>query len=83
MPDLRDLKASLARSGPLIGYADSTVTSGACTASVGGIPTTVRVVSGLAVAVGDTLLLHRVGSTYVAAAILAAAPAVPPPPTDA
>ncbi|MDX2749660.1 hypothetical protein [Streptomyces scabiei] len=73
MPDLRDLKASLARSGPLIGYADSTVTSGACTASVGGIPTTVRVVSGLAVAVGDTLLLHRVGSTYVAAAILATA----------
>ncbi|MDX3208049.1 hypothetical protein [Streptomyces scabiei] len=60
MPDLRDLKASLARSGPLIGYADSTVTSGACTASVGGIPTTVRVVSGLAVAVGDTLEVAEV-----------------------
>ncbi|NUP36029.1 MAG: hypothetical protein HOY76_03140 [Streptomyces sp.] len=79
MPDLRDLKASLARSGPLIGYADSTVTSGACTASVGGIPTTVRVVSGLTIAVGDTLLIHRVGSTYVATDIVAAAPAVPPP----
>jgi hypothetical protein len=79
MPDLRDLKASLARSGPLIGYANSAVTSGACTATVGGIQTTVRTVSGLTIAVGDTLLIHRVGSTYVATDIVAAAPAVPPP----
>ncbi|BBC29989.1 uncharacterized protein SGFS_012830 [Streptomyces graminofaciens] len=79
MPDLRDFKASLARSGPLIGYADSTVSSGACVATVGGIQTTVRVVTGLTVAVGDRLIIQRVASTYVATNVLPAAPAVPPP----
>lgn len=79
MPDLRDLKASLARQGPLIGYANSTVSSGACVATVGGIQVTVRVVSGLVVAVGDTVLIHRVGSVYVATDIVTAAPVAPPP----
>jgi hypothetical protein len=79
MPDLRDFKASLARGGPLIGYANSTVSSGACVATVGGIQTTVRVVNGLTVAVGDTILIHRVGSAYVATDIVTSAPVAPPP----
>ncbi|WP_416976726.1 hypothetical protein [Streptomyces sp. T028] len=87
MPDLSDFKASLAQGGPLIGYAASTVSSGACTATVAGIDTTVRVVSGLTVAVGDMLLIHRVGSAYIATNVVSAAPAVPPtpppPPEDA
>lgn len=82
MPDMRDLKASLAKGGPLIGYATSTVSSSACTATVAGIETTVRVASGLTIAVGDALLIHRIGSTYFATTILAAAPGAPlPPPT--
>jgi hypothetical protein len=79
MPDFRDLKASLAGKGPLIAYADSAVSSGACVATVAGIQITVRVVAGVTVAVGDTLLIQRVGSTYWATAVAAAAPAVPPP----
>lgn len=85
MPDLRDLKASLARGGPLIGYAESTVSSDACTATVAGIEITVRVATGLTIAVGDTLLIQRIGSTYVATSVIPAAPAVaptPPPPPE-
>lgn len=78
MSDLRYLKASVARGGPLIGYADSTAASGACTATVGGIQTTVRVVAGLTVAVGDTLLIQRIGSLYLATDVVAAAPTVAP-----
>jgi hypothetical protein len=79
MPDFRDLKASLTGTGPLIGYADSTVSSGACVATVAGIQIAVRTVAGLTVAVGDKLLIQRVGTTYWATSVAAAAPAVPPP----
>jgi hypothetical protein len=80
MPDLRDLKHFLTRGGPRIGYAASTVSSNACTATVAGIDTTVRVAGGLTIAVGDALLIQRVGSIYVATSVFPAAPAVAPPP---
>lgn len=85
MPDLRDFKASLDNGGPLVGYASSTVSSGACAATVAGIEITVRVASGLTIAVGNALLIHRVGSAYIATAVIPAAPVVPPaaaPPLD-
>lgn len=88
MADLSDLKASLVRGGPLIGYANSTVSSGACAATVAGIPITVRVAAGLTIAVGDALLIQRVGrAAYFATDVIPAAPVVPPaasaPPDDA
>lgn len=80
MADWSDVKVSLAGQGTLVGRADSAASAGACTATVGGIQITVRVVAGLTVAVGDTLLIIRYGSVYWAVGIAVAAPAVPPPP---
>lgn len=79
MADWSDVRVSTAGKGTLLGRADSTVSGGACTATVGGIQNTVRAVTGLTVAVGDTLLIHRVGSAYWAVGVAAAAPAVPLP----
>ncbi|WAZ20159.1 hypothetical protein STRCI_001258 [Streptomyces cinnabarinus] len=80
MPDFADFRGLLASRHTLVGQALTTVSSGACVASVGGIEVTVRAVSGLAVAVGDQLLIVRHGSVYWAVAVTVAAPAVPPPP---
>jgi hypothetical protein len=80
VPDFADFKGVLASRHTLIGQALTGVSSGACTASVGGIQITVRAVSGLVVAVGDMLLIVRHGSVYWAVAVTVAAPAVPPPP---
>ncbi|MFB7288969.1 hypothetical protein [Actinacidiphila glaucinigra] len=79
MPDFSDTRVSTAGRGAVFGQAVSTVSSGACLALVNGIQTTVRVGTGLTVAVNDTLVIHRVGSTYVAGTVLPAAPVAPPP----
>jgi hypothetical protein len=79
MADWSDIRVSTAGQGTLLGRADSTVSSGACTATVGGIQGTVRAITGLVVAVGDTLLIQRVGSTYWAVGVATAAPAAPLP----
>ncbi|MDX3353887.1 hypothetical protein PV703_11315 [Streptomyces sp. ME01-24h] len=85
MPDFSDTRVSVAGRGSLFGQAISTVSGGACIAQVAGIQTAVRVASGLTVAVGDILLIQRVGSIYAATNVFTAAPAAPPPappPTD-
>ncbi|MFE6362983.1 hypothetical protein ACFVP3_23665 [Streptomyces sp. NPDC057806] len=80
MPDFADFRGLLGARHTLIGEALTGVTSGACTASVGGIQVTVRVVAGLVIAAGDQVLIVRHGSVYWAVAVTVAAPAVPPPP---
>ena len=80
MADWSDVKTSLAGQGTLLGNAETTISGGACTVTVGGIQTVVRAVAGLTVAVGDTLLIVRQGSVYWAIGVAAAAPAVPPAP---
>jgi hypothetical protein len=58
--------------------AQTTKSSNACTAQVNGVNTTVQVARDLTVAVGDILLIHKVGSTWFASArFYAAAPAEP------
>ncbi|SHI68643.1 hypothetical protein [Streptomyces sp. 3214.6] len=79
MADWADTRVSLAGQGALRGRALTTVSSGACVVSVGGIQINVRTIVGLTVAVGDTLLIQRTGSVYYAFAVASAAPAVPPP----
>lgn len=80
MADAADSKLSLAPFGTQIGFALTTVSSGACTCMVAGIPVAVRTVSGLTVAVGDSLLIMRHGSQRFAIQKLLAPPPVPPPP---
>ncbi|MFD4343398.1 hypothetical protein ACFWQ6_00700 [Streptomyces coelicoflavus] len=78
MADLAGLKGFLPSSGPLIGYALTASANGACRATVAGIEITTRVVSGVTVGVGDTILIVRRGSTFWVIAIAGAAPTVPP-----
>lgn len=83
MADLADTRVSLAGQGILAGIAASTATSGACAAYVSGVQVTVRVVTGVTVAVGATLLIARQGSTYWAIGAVPAPPAVPSTPSGA
>jgi hypothetical protein len=63
--------------------ATSTKSAGVCSANVSGIDTTVQVARDLTVAVGDVLLVHRVGSIWVASCRLGtAAPADQPADQD-
>lgn len=75
-----DNRVSLAGLGSLIGVARSASSGGACLADVGGIQITARVVAGLVVATGNSLLINRVGSSYYVQAVLQATPSVPPTP---
>src|ERR1044072_6714172 len=86
MADWSDVRVSTAGKGTLLGRADSTVSGGACTATVGGIQNTVRTVTRAAVGIGgprvasgDTFLIPGVGSAYWAVGVAAAPPAVPLP----
>lgn len=80
MADLAGLGAALAGQGGLVGRADTASSSGACLATVNGIQITVRVVSGVTVAAGDTVFILRRGSVYWVTAVVVAAPTVPPAP---
>lgn len=61
-----------------IGTAASTVSSGAALVTVAGVTAAVRVVTGVTVAVGDTVLVVRHGSSRFLTGIIPAAPALPP-----
>jgi len=84
MPDFADTRVSLAGKGVLRGVAQTAVSSNACLVKVGGINVTARVATGLTVAVGNILLLARLGSLYYAINVIPAAPtstpSTPPPP---
>jgi hypothetical protein len=82
MGDLGLSRVSLAGTGALLGRATTAAADGACLAAVSGISVTARVVAGLVVAAGDTVLIQRVGATYWVAAVATAAPTVPPAPPD-
>ncbi|WDO09966.1 hypothetical protein ME763_32265 [Streptomyces murinus] len=85
MADFADTRTSTAGLGMLRGTAQTAAASGACLVTVSGITVTARVVTGLTVTVGATLLLARFGSTYYVTAVVPPAPTAtpaPPPPTD-
>ncbi|MGW1000485.1 hypothetical protein [Streptomyces sp. NPDC002520] len=85
MADFANTRVSLAGIGMVRGIAQTTVSSGACLVKVGGIQVTARVATSLAIAVGNIVLLARLGSTYYVTNVVPAAPTVtptPPPPPD-
>ncbi|MFI1767529.1 hypothetical protein ACH41H_36530 [Streptomyces sp. NPDC020800] len=85
MADFADTRASRITSGVVRGTAVSTPSGGACLVVVGGITVTARVATSLTVAVGNILLLSRLGSTYYVTNVVPAAPTTTPttpPPTD-
>lgn len=91
MADFADTRASRSGTGSIRGTAVSTVSAGACLVSVSGVTITARVALSLTIAVGNLLLLSRLGSTYYVITVLPPAPTVTPatpaptdsaPPTD-
>jgi hypothetical protein len=78
--DLSGSKLTLAPIGTQIGFALTTITSGACTCLIAGTSASVRTISGMTVAIGDNLLIMRHGSQRFAIAKLIAPPPIPPPP---
>lgn len=82
MPDWADTRVSLAGQGALVGKALTAPSGGALLARVSGISVTARVMNGVTIAVGNTILLLRRGSVYWAIGVIPAAPVVPPTPPD-
>ncbi|MEV6737869.1 hypothetical protein AB0N14_13440 [Streptomyces sp. NPDC051104] len=78
MADWADTRVSLAGQGALVGVAMTASAAGACLANVAGIQVTARVVTGISIAAGNSILVLRRGSVYWAIATLGPAPAVPP-----
>lgn len=78
MADFADTRASRNGSGSVRGMAVSSASGGACLVSVGGATVTARVAMSLTVAVGNLLLLSRLGSTYYVIGVLPPAPTTPP-----
>ena len=84
MADFADTRASRTGTGSIRGMAVSSASGGACLVSVGGVTVTARVAQSLTVAVGNLLLLSRLGSTYYVTTVLPPAPtATPAPPAPA
>ncbi|WND33944.1 hypothetical protein RI578_06405 [Streptomyces sp. BB1-1-1] len=82
MANAADEHVSLAGYGSFVGTARSAVTGGACLVDVAGIRITARVIAGLTVAPGDSLLIARSLSTYFVQAVLQANPNTPPTPPE-
>lgn len=80
MPDWADNRTSTSGLGALIGTAASAVSGGALSVLINGQAVTVRAASSLTVTVGQSVLIHRVGSTFVATDVVPAAPAAPSTP---
>jgi hypothetical protein len=83
--DFADTRVSFAGKGVLRGIAQTAVASGACLVTVGGISVTARVATGVTVAVGNILLLARLGSVYYVINVIPVAPTstpATPPPAD-
>jgi hypothetical protein len=83
--DFADTRVSLAGKGMVRGTALTAAASNACLVKVGGIQVTARVATGLTVAIGNILLLARLGSLYYVTNVIPAAPTstpVTPPPAD-
>ncbi|QTD96961.1 hypothetical protein [Streptomyces cyanogenus] len=78
MASLAGTRVSLAGTGTLRGTAVSTVSGNACLVMVGGIQVTARVATTLTVAVGNVLLLARLGSTYYVINVVPPAPTTTP-----
>lgn len=77
MGDWADLQTG-ARAGSQVGYAASTVSSGACSVYVNGIAFTARVLSGVSgIGIGTPVLLAKAGSSWFVTGVVPAAPALP------
>lgn len=84
MSDFLDTRTSLAGLGALIGVAASTVTGAMASVTVGDTTVSCQVARGLTLALGDPVLLTRVGAQYVVTAVLyPSAPVDPEPPAPA
>jgi len=77
---LIDVKQPPIGVGTVTGLALSTVSSGTCLVRVGDADVTVQVARDLTVAVGDVLMINRMGSAWWAVARMFVAPIPPPPP---
>lgn len=80
MADFADTRVSLAGTGVVRGIAQTTVSGNACLVKVGGITVTARVATTLTIAVGNILLMARLGSTYYVTNVIPAAPTATPTP---
>ena len=78
MADFADTRVSFAGKGVLRGVAQTAASSGACLIKVGGISVTARVATSLTVAVGNIVLIVRLGSTYYVTNVVPAAPTSTP-----
>lgn len=79
MADTADTRTSTAGLGGVLGTAQSTKSGSTCTVSIGGTTTIVEVARDLTVAIGDVLILMRIGAAWWAVArAYAAAPVAPP-----
>ncbi len=82
MANWADNRVSLSGYGTLVGTARSTASNGACLVDVAGIRITARVIAGLTVARGDSLLITRTGSVYFVQAVIQPSPNTPLPPPE-
>lgn len=71
---------SLANQGSTVGKIMSTPVSFSALASIQGVTVTVRIVSGVTVAAGDTVLLLKHNQSWFVVGVVRDVPVVPPPP---
>lgn len=81
MADIAGARVSLAGQGTLVGVAASDASAGACLVTVAGIQVVARVVTGVTVVTGDTVLILRRGSAYWVLGVIGSAPSTTPAPT--
>jgi hypothetical protein len=78
MPDFAESHISLANQGVVIGKIMNTPASNAAYCSIQGVTTTVRIISGVSVASGDSVLLMKYNQSWFVVGKVVAAPTVPP-----
>lgn len=71
---------SLANTGTVVGKVMSTPSSFSALASIQGVTVTVRLVAGVSVSAGDTVLLVKYNQSWFVVGVVREAPVVPPPP---
>lgn len=74
MPRFEDTHIRLGNYGTLIARVTSTPASNGCLCEIAGVETTVRIIAGVTVALGDTVLIIKHGSSRFIVGVLASAP---------
>jgi hypothetical protein len=80
MPSFSDSHVSLANMGTTVGKAMSTPTGNAVLASIQGVTVTVRIIAGVSVTVGDTVLMAKYNQSWFVLGVIRQAPVIAPPP---